>query len=678
MNDDRAKAEEGSTVGREARGDAAQRLEARCRVLREALDDVEVDNRQLRAQLAALTAAYEGLTGGAQHGPAAIETLSVPQPLSAKARLKRLARGLIRATVGTARRLWQAGDPGQRYVVAVRPTGAPASALPTISVVVSTAAGTQPVEPKRILKGETAEGIELASWNRETGDLVVWPADGTETIRCSALSRDDLLAALEGEWLMMVPSSSPQLPATVIEDLRWLVATESLQYIRVPVRPRDIGHFNPGASELLLCARAVFDPVRLIDLDRLARSARSHPVVGKTVRLAGPLDAAAPRPVAFAGEGRGLVVAVGRYELWGRNRSGPVEHSVAAVPGGVIPAGKADDRPAVVMVVAQPLDGGVDRLVGKILQQLGDEIRFQVVTTGTDNALGLARAAELEKTGVSVHELGSVLDPSAWPSAVVRVAERCAASCVLLVGWDKRLAPAAGELRQRGLRLVATAVEDGGEGILAEHVVSPQADTVGGEEARKAADPSVQAIRSELGVAPHQRLVLTLGDLVPRCRPEDVVLVADRLRDEDGLCFLVVGEGPLAGQVADLAVYLDLPNVLVRPPGHPIADLVAAADVVLDPAESAPARPAVLEALVTGRPVVATLGGGLADILGPAGVNPEGGPEALARALIQVLRGEAATGDPEVAREAIGRLARERIEVLRRALLEGGSKERSG
>ncbi len=599
----------------------------------------------------------------------------------------------MRVTVGTARRLWQAGDPGQRYVVAVRSTGAEASRLPTISVVVSAPAGSAADGPPEMLRGQTADGLELASWDPGTGLLRVWSADETEVEERTARTREELLDAVSGEWLMMVTSPVPRLPATLFEELQWLVATEPIRYVRIPVQPRDMRHSNGDTSELVLSAREVFDPVRLIDPDRLARVAPSHPVVGKTVRLAGPLDAASPRPVAFAGDGRGAVVAVGRYELWARRRWGPVDHPVAAVSAGATARWEADPRPGVLVVVAEPLDGGFDRLVGGLVRALAGEIRFHVVTTRADNTLGLTRSDLFDSTGVAVHELGSILDPSVWPSALIRIAGRCAARTVLLVGWDERLGPAVAQLRSRGLRVVAFGVDDIGVDVPADQWVA--ASAADAETLARTGIPSDRiavapiglaeigarkpgsygrepAIRAQLGVPDGHRLVLTLGDLVPRCRPEDAVLVADRLRGEDGLFFLLVGEGPLAGRVADLAAYLDLPNVRVRPQGHSTAELVAAADVILDPAAFAPSRPAVLAALAAGTPVVATRGSGITELVGPSAVEFAGDPEALAGALRRVLSGEVRAPDPAGVRMTIESGAGEGIGMLRRALLAGG------
>ena len=64
-------------------------------------------------------------------------------------------------------------------------------------------------------------------------------------------------------------------------------------------------------------------------------------------------------------------------------------------------------------------------------------------------------------------------------------------------------------------------------------------------------------VRGELGVPVDRFLVMTTTDLVARARPEDVVMVADRLRDDEDVELLMVGEGPLESHVVDLMGYLD-------------------------------------------------------------------------------------------------------------------------
>jgi hypothetical protein len=654
-------------------------------VLEEAVADLEADNRELRDQLKAVTEICEALKGDQGRAPTAVR---LPQAAAAGpvAWLRRVTKTALQATVGTARRLWRAGDPGQRHVVAAVPAAAVAE-LPEISLV---AVGSDDDGvPGLPLQGACPPGVELAAWNPATGKLAVVREGGEPALK-EAPSREELLTVLAGQWLMAVPAPGPRLSPALVEDLRMLVASEPLRYIRVPLEPRKPGRQDHGADELLLCAREVFDPIAQIDLEQLAQAARSRPVLGKTVRLAGPLEAAPPRSATFAGRGRGLVVAVGRYEVWAGNRFGPVEHLTAALPVASEDIQTADPRPAVLVVVAASLDGGVDRLLASLLRDLGEEIRLVVATTSTDSALGLRRCDLLGESGAVVHELGSVLDASVWPSAVVRLARTNGIRSALVIGWDDRLVPAVDGLTGQEIEVVSLALDDeaarvparrwlAGSGAeagalvragVAEDRVAVAA--VGLEEIgalRPGSYGGAQAARSELGVPEGCRLVLTYGDLVARCRPEDVVMVADRLRHREELFFAVVGEGPLGPELADLAAYMKLGNVSVQPPRRSLEDLLAAADVILDPADAAPSRSLVTAAVAAAKPVVAFTGGGIAEFGSGWLVDPAGGPEALADALERVVDGEPRTGDPEAVRKTVRRRIEAGRAALRRALL---------
>ena len=85
--------------------------------------------------------------------------------------------------------------------------------------------------------------------------------------------------------------------------------------------------------------------------------------------------------------------------------------------------------------------------------------------------------------------------------------------------------------------------------------------------------------RGDLGVPVDRFLVVTATDLVARSRPEDVVMVANHLRDEQGLEMLLVGEGPLESHVVDLMGYLGPSGLRLCRPRFALHDLVAAADL---------------------------------------------------------------------------------------------------
>jgi len=666
------------------------RARARERVLREAVDDLTTEIRDLRAQREALAEACERLRGGSAVAPATAGRALAPPPETAgpAAALRRLGKLAIRSSLGGLRRIWRLADPAQRFIVATLPTGEPASAPPTISVIVEVVAGgAAGVDRLGELARQTAPRLEVALWDRGQGTVEVRSARGEVTRRGPAASRDELVAALGGSWLATLPAGATSLPTTLLETLQWLVSSEDLGYLRVfPSPVEDDGERPP---ELLLCRRELWQPDG-IDLARLAARAATRPVLGKTVGLAGRLDAAVPRLAPLGPGSRTLVCRTGRYDVWAGNRAGPVPHLLRPLPAAE-PGGPAA-LPAVLIVVASPLEGGAAGVVAAIVRELRGEARIVVAATAADHALGVRRALELERLGATVYELGSALQPEIWPSALDRIASRWAPLAALTVGHDPRLAGAVASLQAQGARIVALPVGDGAAfgnaDVRLDADAGPGATGVGAgaleqrapvpvgwllpEAVADASPRQREQTRAELGVAAGGRLVVTAVDLVASARPEDVVVVADRLRREPGITYAVVGDGPLAGSLLDLAGFLGVNTVRLLRPRHALQELAAAADLVLDPSCEPVVRPLLAAALAAGTPVVTAPGGGaerlLAEIGGGVVVGSIGAPDELAAAVREML----ADGRRPAAAAARAVLARQRLagaEVVRCALL---------
>jgi glycosyltransferase involved in cell wall biosynthesis len=672
--------------GRDDGGSAdARRQRARERVLRQAIADLTAEVRDLQAQLSVLAEARERALGdaGGLTGTAA-PVVAPPSVSGAVASLRRWAKLALRGTLGTARRLWRAADPAQRYVVASRLLAEPLRSLPKLTVVVDAAVRSRREQVLRTLARQTAAPREIAFWDRGSGSVELVAADGTEIRRAVAGTEEELRASVEGDFLMELPARLRGEPSTLLECLQWLLASERLGYARVLDSPAEDG--DDGRGELLVCETSLWRPGG-IDLDRLAAAAAVRPVVGKTVGLAGRLDAAVPRLAPLGRDSREVVCRTGRYDVWAGNRAGPVEHAVRPVPP-LAPA--TDSGPETVLVmVASALAGGSAEVVAAAVRSLRGRLRFVVVSTAADHSLGVSRVLAFERLGATVYELGTVLQPEAWRSAVARVAHRYRPTAVLVVGVDPRLDPALADLRAGGVRIVALAGGGASLGeadarLLAEAGGSGQSS--GGDGGRvevpagwlmPAAGSDTPpgrraAIRAELGIPPDGWLVVTAVDLVPAGRPEDVVVVADRLRDEEDVRFLLVGDGPLAGTVVDLVGFLGVCSVRLQRPAHPLTELVAAADLVLDPSEEPVARPLVIAALAAGVPVVSAPGGGAERLVGEVGggivVPSIGDPDGLADAVLAVRSG-GLRPDPRTAREVLARRSISGADAVRAALL---------
>ncbi len=159
------------------------------------------------------------------------------------------------------------------------------------------------------------------------------------------------------------------------------------------------------------------------------------------------------------------------------------------------------------------------------------------------------------------------------------------------------------------------------------------------------------AVRAELGLTASDRVVAVVGQLVP-WKGHDLLLDAmARLTGggRPGTPHLLVVGDDLFGEHGDWVAALR--GRAGRPPlaGHvhwcgyqqPVADYLAAADVLALPSRDEPFGRVLLDAMALSLPVVATAGGGVRDIVVAERTGllvPTGRADALADALDRVLR----------------------------------------
>lgn len=154
---------------------------------------------------------------------------------------------------------------------------------------------------------------------------------------------------------------------------------------------------------------------------------------------------------------------------------------------------------------------------------------------------------------------------------------------------------------------------------------------------------SVEA-RRELGLDPTGRHVLFVGYLVEAKALHDLLDAAARLRRAGRLDFTthLVGCGPLEMSLRNLAQQLGVADRVLfhgRRPHVEVPRWMAAADVFCLPSVREGCPNVLLEALASGRPVVATRVGGIPELVGEddAILVPPSAPDALAEALTQAL-----------------------------------------
>lgn len=143
--------------------------------------------------------------------------------------------------------------------------------------------------------------------------------------------------------------------------------------------------------------------------------------------------------------------------------------------------------------------------------------------------------------------------------------------------------------------------------------------------------------RKSLGLPAHQPLIVFVGRLT---REKGVLELLQARSALAGVQIALIGDGPLRASLDPEGL---ANGSLIAPGAQPllrVADWMAAADVIVLPSWSEGTPNVVLEAIASGRPVVATNVGGIPDILpdGRAGLLiPPKDPKALAGALSSAL-----------------------------------------
>lgn len=149
-------------------------------------------------------------------------------------------------------------------------------------------------------------------------------------------------------------------------------------------------------------------------------------------------------------------------------------------------------------------------------------------------------------------------------------------------------------------------------------------------------------VRRSLGLEPDAPLVLFAGRLAAQKGVDDLLNAADLLHHiRPGVRYLIVGDGPLRGRLEEMARGLHLGGV-VQFLGHrdDVPSLMSACDAVVLPSHYEGLPNVVLEAMLAGKPVVATDAPGTTEVVvdGETGILvPRCRPPRLAQALRTVL-----------------------------------------
>ncbi|MFN3476458.1 MAG: glycosyltransferase [Candidatus Methylomirabilales bacterium] len=171
--------------------------------------------------------------------------------------------------------------------------------------------------------------------------------------------------------------------------------------------------------------------------------------------------------------------------------------------------------------------------------------------------------------------------------------------------------------------------------------------------------PADPALRAELKIPEEAKIVGVVANLIHYKGHRSFLKACQTIKRKHGAVkFLLIGDGPLRGQLEELARELGLEqDVRFLGSRHDIPELLALMDVAVLPSLEEGFPNAVLEAMAAGKPVVATRVGGVPEavIHGETGLLvPPKDPQALADAILALL------DDPPRAEE-MGKAGRERV-----------------
>lgn len=126
-----------------------------------------------------------------------------------------------------------------------------------------------------------------------------------------------------------------------------------------------------------------------------------------------------------------------------------------------------------------------------------------------------------------------------------------------------------------------------------------------------------ESVRVELGLPPQGRLITTIAVFRKQKRLDLWLKAAARIAERDPeLNFLIVGDGPERPTVEALVAELGLTSKVILPGlKSPIKPYLAASDIFFMSSDFEGLPVAMLEAMATGVPVVATLAGGIGEVI---------------------------------------------------------------
>lgn len=212
-------------------------------------------------------------------------------------------------------------------------------------------------------------------------------------------------------------------------------------------------------------------------------------------------------------------------------------------------------------------------------------------------------------------------------------------------GMKRALANAAHHWVNQSVSRFAAVSEAARVATLAREQIAPeQVVTIpNGVEPLPALSPERRlALRAELGADSDGPLIVTVARLVTEKGLGDLVATVPKvLQSIRNAKFVVVGDGPLARSLSELAAQLGVARSIRFAGFRPDAtDIIATADLFVLPSPAEPFGLVLLEAMAMARTVIAVAAGGPLEIVADGRTGqlvPPSDPNALAKAIVELL-----------------------------------------
>ena len=643
--------------------DRLTEVEAELGVLRQAVEDLAAGNLDLHNQLSKLVSSCERILAGS-----GVDDLEVQRRGGLRRSASvvgRATRRVVRGTIGAARRMAGRSDDGIGVScdVDLGLATSPVRTAPRIAVVVRVSDDPESIDVPADLRSQTDPELAVVLWNEAVSQAAIHTVGKAPKI-IGAADRTAVAAAVEAELVADLALPLPRLHPATLELCRWTAASEGLPLV---VAGDSGGSLRRGWR------------LEAVDDWAVSGAKNGAPVRPRMVKMVGGWGWGPPEALASPSAAAGF----GRAYLPTPAAKGLMVHKVSPLSGVVAPAAAGDDRPAVLILLSAA--GG--EMGAWLLRVLSEDYRCIVFLAGDNGGSSLLRG--LTDLAERVYPVDRFLEPMVWPSLVADAARAYEVRTILRVGALFELQPGEPprpkviDLPIDGSEVLAGAdvifalgrsiAEAGQErGVATMDLVPGPAPGGAIPQTDHSAD-----VRSAYGVPKDARLVLTVCDLEPANRPSDVAAIARRLRHREDIHMMLIGQGSLAGSISDLAGYFELDRFVFAPPGHPLAELVAACDCVLSTAEVDPWPVSIGAALALGRSVVATEIDGVRELVAAANGDrcallPPGDLNGLAAAVIEALESQRQPRVTKKAWNAARARSAKAADVIRKAL-GGGS-----